>query len=191
MSKKLIIVLSIVVMVFMLIFGIGGKMYMDNQAHQEQLRNNLSESKKQIKEILEWNFDGIKSIIFDYLPDKNTGLIAVPFDKSLSTTPAGGLIVNGYVNGDKTLQFTFGVSSETMKHPEMSYSDTDKLVKDHLKIRGTGYLEQAWKTFGTEKVWNTDLDLSDVEKLKVQGYTSNISAEQIIKYLEEKNGNTN
>ena len=179
--------LSIVIMIFILIFGIGGKMYMDNQAHQEQLRNNLSESKKQIKEILEWNFDGIKSIIFDYLPDKNTGLIAVPFDKSLSTTPAGGLIVNGYVNGDKTLQFTFGVSSETMKNPEMGYGGGSKLIVKNLKIRNTDYLRKAFNTWGTAgQNLKVDLRLSDIEVLKKQGFTSNISSEQIIKYVEGK-----
>ena len=43
MSKKLIIVLSIVVMVFILIFGIGGKMYMDNQANQNKVKQEFVE----------------------------------------------------------------------------------------------------------------------------------------------------
>ncbi|GAB2026831.1 DUF1310 family protein [Lactovum odontotermitis] len=193
-KRKLPIISSVIIIIIIVAFV--GKIYMNHQAEQnakqEEFLKNLSESKEQVKELLNWNFDDVQSVTFDYEAPKED-YYPVKIDKSLSTTPAGGLIINGYINDDHSLTFSCGVNSSTGKKSEdggLSFGSEDKIIKNHLKIRNTDYLEKAWTTFGGENVWSVMLNLSDIRKLKKQGFSSNISSEQIIEYLEGKNGST-
>ena len=183
MSKKLIIVLSIVVMVFILIFGIVVKIYMDKkaeyQAQQEQLKKNLVESKAEITELLEWNYKDIRSITFEYDGGAGSGVIRVPFDKSLSTTPAGNIWINGWVNENKALGFSADLDPETLK--------VDGNYGGYPMLENSLYKNPHPITQGDiQSAANYYLTLEDISSLKKQGFTKDIAFEQIKKYFEEK-----
>ena len=178
-------------MVFILIFGIGGKIYTDKkaeyQAQQEQLKKNLAESKTEITKLLEWNYKDIRSITFEYDGGAGSGVIRVPFDKSLTTTPAGGLTINGYVNGkdygDNAFQASLNESSMKFS-PNPSFGEyypmlANTLYKNPHPIAAP-YLQESYSSA------NYYLTPSDISTLKRQGFTKDITFEQIKHYFEEK-----
>ncbi|GAB2025402.1 hypothetical protein OfM1_14730 [Lactovum odontotermitis] len=67
-KKRLAIILSSIGLVIVILIGIGGKIYMDNQAEQREkqaeLRKNLEKSKEEIVELLMWNYKDVQSVTF-------------------------------------------------------------------------------------------------------------------------------
>ena len=183
-------------MVFILIFGIGGKMYMDKkaeqQAQQEKFKKNLAESKKEIIELLEWNYNDINSVIFDYTGWDGSGVKEVLFDKSLTTTPAGGVHINGWINNDKNFIFEANLDTETFK---IDGKNGGYPMISSLK-------DKTWKTDQGNKMYknfelivnavdispqNIDyLTIKDIDILKNKGFNKNITSQQIRSYFEEK-----
>ena len=170
-------------MVFILIFGIGGKIYTDKkaeyQAQQEQLKKNLAESKAEITELLEWNYKDIRSITFEYDGGAGSGVIRVPFDKSLTTTPAGGLSIYGYVNENENLGFDANLNPDTMK---VDGNDGGYPMLDDKLFKNPNPIVEG----RNQSPENYYLTPSDIANLKKQGFTKDITFEHIKYYFEEK-----
>lgn len=177
-KKKKIIIASVCVAAAALI-GIGGKLHLDDQVKQKQLKENLLHSKAEITELLEWNYKGIKSVTFYYDGSGGSGVSRVPFDDSLATTPAGDLTICGYVNEDKNIGFSASLNPITMRL-EGDYGGypmlEDKLYKNPNPITEGDIQSSA----------NYYLTPSDINILKKQGYTKDIPFEKIKQYFEEK-----
>jgi hypothetical protein len=185
MKKTTIIVWSIVVVVVLLIIGgIGVKTYMDkqaeHQAQQEQLEKNLAESKKEIIELLEWNYKNVQTVSFGYDGKSGSGAVRVSFDSSLTTTPAGGLVIHGFVNGNNQgdLGFSAELNPDTMEldgnsggYPML----TDRLYKNPNPMTGRNQSPE-----------NYYLTPSDIKELKKRGFTKDITFEQIRHYFDER-----
>ncbi|GAB2025407.1 hypothetical protein OfM1_14780 [Lactovum odontotermitis] len=188
-KRKLAILLSIIIIIIVALGGIGGKIYMDNQAvqqaKQKELKKNLEESKKEIIESLEWNYSGIHSVTFDYDFNENDGAIKVKLDKSLTTTPAGGITINGWVNGDKTINFSVGLDEKTLEPLKGGVlgGKGDSMYKNPEPSENPAALGDYNGFYDSRNYY---LTFTDINKLKLQGFDKDITFEQIKQYFEEK-----
>jgi hypothetical protein len=194
--KRKHIILGCGVLFMLVIIGIGGKLYMDYEKKQEELRANLVESKKEITEMLEWNYKDIKSVTFGY--DGNLSKLNI--DPSLSITPVGIVTINGWVNGDKKLSFdgelntelskiSGGVGSYGGKLGLMAKDPNNVLLSKTIIENKTGEVSDKELQVIIDKTQNSTnyyLDLKDIEYLKQQGFTKDITFAQIKQYFEEK-----
>ncbi|GAB2025405.1 hypothetical protein OfM1_14760 [Lactovum odontotermitis] len=189
-KRKLAILLSIIIIIIVALGGIGGKIYMDNQAvrkeKQEELEKRLIQTKKEVTELLEWNYIDIQSVTFDYGGWDGSGVQRVSLDKSLTETLAGGLTINGWVNGDEECIFECDLEVETLKPKsdplatvgEIGYGEAGGSFSDT-----GGTLGKLYKSGNESHVW---LTLPDISDLKEKGFTKLITAQEIKQYFKEK-----
>ncbi len=112
-NKKKIIIIFIIITL-----SIGGLKCMSNKKEETEY---IQAQKPRIEKYLKYNYNGIQT---------------VTYEKETTTTPMGGLHIQGYVNNDKNLYF-----SATMFPPEnfeagaSPSKDLDKMKKEEYKYQ--------------------------------------------------------
>ena len=190
--KKFGLIFGVIGLAILILGGIGGKIYMDRKAEyqaqvQEQKANAekiIAKDKEEITEIFEWNYDNVQSVTFEFLPSKADGTLPTNLGQCIRTTPAGGLYINGFVNNNKSLVFSVNLNVDTFKLSE---------VPQIFKTGGNNYEEGLFREFKNPTLNEGKLlpsretcflSYEDIGKLKSQGYTNDITFEQIRHYFE-------
>ncbi|MFH0153217.1 hypothetical protein, partial [Pseudomonas aeruginosa] len=119
-------------------------------------------------ELLEWNYKNIHSVTFDYDGGAGSGVVRVPFDKSLTTTPAGGLSIYGYVNENENLGFDANLNPDTMK---VDGNDGGYPMLDDKLFKNPNPIVEG----RNQSPENYYLTPSDIATLKKQGFTKDIT----------------
>lgn len=95
--KKNFIVLGIIVIVCL---GIGGEKYMDQKRLQDEMVTVVKQNSSLIKDELK-TFDSFNKI----------KTISIKYD-TIEESPLGGMLFQGFVNGDETLSFNGGLQKD-------------------------------------------------------------------------------
>lgn len=148
-------------------------------------KKELDKFKAQTTELLEWNYDGIDSVTFDWIPDFN-GFIRNPKVPELAMTPMGSPNLVGYVNGDINKNFYIEIDVDNSQN-EVFISGMYTFGFDELDKNP----EYRISGVGNDDGWKTELEYDDIQELKKQGYTKDISIEEIKEYFDKKNSEEN
>jgi len=172
--KKTLVISSIIVGIILIgiAITIGGKYFMDEQAKKQaqeaQYEKMLATVKAQVKEEIEWNFKDINSVTFEYQPTPTDGTLPTKQDQSLRTTPMGGLYYDGYINGNKKLQFDAKLNTDFLPN-KLSIDDIILITSDRTGLIDTFEWYKAPvldQEHWPNKNWLTS---SDISQLKKQG----------------------
>ncbi|OHO71005.1 hypothetical protein HMPREF2580_09365 [Staphylococcus sp. HMSC036D05] len=120
MSKKIILILIILVGIILIVGSIYFKLKYDNKKEKEQ--QYYDEQKERITLYMRYNVKGFKSIKFT----------------EIRKNPMDGYDIKGYLNGDKNISFTAGITSidDFNFDADLSYSKelSEKFIKNTKSV---------------------------------------------------------
>lgn len=123
---KIIIITIILLVITSIGIGIGGKMYMDNQAKakHEKLVEFVKTYATYEKMKRYFDSDKVEKITIDY--------------DSVDLDPAGSVDFKGYINGDKSLNFQIGINYD--EENPMSRNNIGKINGGTMAVKTDDFL---------------------------------------------------
>ena len=179
--KKRVIILISVLTVALAGFSVNsfvknGDYFMNNDSDQIP-KQELDKLKKQAIEVLKWNYNGIESVDFDWNQTDESGLIKNDEIPEIAMSPMGTFWLMGYVNNDTDKKFTAKLNI-----------DNDEIHILRLSASGIEALDKNpdYRIVKTDDRHELHLTIKDIQELKKQGYTSDITFDEIKQYFENK-----